>query len=248
MMNSRSGNDDGAIPRRQFLLGAAAAAAALTLSPGSARADSADVFTLPPLGYAPSALEPHIDTETMTIHHDKHHAVYVKNLNAALATAGGDYRIWPLEKLVKQYNDLPEKVRTAVRNNGGGHYNHSLFWKMIGPPRGGAPSSELGKAIARTFTDFKGFQTAFTEGAMGRFGSGWVWLVRDGDGKVSLASTANQDCPLTEDKQPLLGIDLWEHAYYLKYQNRRKDYVDAWWNVVQWDDVNKRYSGEVTGV
>ena len=246
---AKSRNDSNlAMHRREFLLATVAATAALTLGPLPSRAAEAEIFTVPALGYAPSALEPHIDTATMSIHHDKHHAAYVKNLNAALNGVGGDYKTWSIEKLVKQYKDLPESARNAVRNNGGGHYNHSLFWKMIGPPKEGTASPTLSAEIARAFGDQKGFRTAFTDAAMARFGSGWVWLVKENDGKVSLVSTPNQDSPLTDGKQPLLGIDLWEHAYYLKYQNRRKDYVDAWWNVVQWDYVNKRFAGEISTI
>jgi superoxide dismutase, Fe-Mn family len=198
--------------------------------------------TLPPLPYAANALEPHIDARTMEIHHGKHHQTYVTNLNNALEKAP-DLQNRPLEQLIAKLNDAPEAVRTAIRNNGGGHWNHSLFWELMGPGAGGAPSGRLGDAVKSAFGDFEKFKEQFAAAAAGRFGSGWVWLVNDG-GKLSITSTPNQDNPLMDGKAPqsvLLGLDVWEHAYYLLYQNRRPDYVKAWWNVVNWGAVAKRF-------
>jgi len=193
---------------------------------------------LPKLPYAFEALEPHIDTMTMQIHHGKHHAAYVTNLNAALekhpALQGKS-----VGDLVKQINTVPEDIRTAVRNNGGGHINHTMFWEIMGPHAGGAPTGAIADAIKGTFGSFDAFKDLFAKAGMGRFGSGWAWLVEK-DGKLSIESTANQDSPLMEGKWPVMGVDVWEHAYYLKYQNRRADYLAAWWNVVNWAAVNKR--------
>jgi superoxide dismutase, Fe-Mn family len=200
--------------------------------------------TLPPLPYAPDALEPHIDARTMEIHHGKHHQAYVNNLNAALEKAP-ELQDRPLEQLLADLNAVPEGVRTAVRNNGGGHWNHSLFWRVMGPNAGGAPSGKLGGAIDAAFGGLDKMKEQFAAAAGGRFGSGWAWLLNDG-GKLSITSTPNQDNPLMEGKradQILLGLDVWEHAYYLKYQNRRPDYVSAWWNVVNWDEVSRRFEG-----
>ena len=195
--------------------------------------------TLPPLPYAPNALEPHIDAQTMEIHHGKHHNAYVTNLNAALEKAP-ELANKPLEELLKNLNAVPESIRTAVRNNGGGHWNHSQFWKTMGPGAGGAPSGKLAEAINSAFGDFEKFKEQFNAAGVGRFGSGWVWLVNEG-GKLAITSTPNQDNPLMDGKSaPLLGNDVWEHAYYLKYQNRRPDYLKAWWNVVNWGEVAKR--------
>ena len=192
-------------------------------------------FTLPDLPYAHTALEPHIDARTMQIHHDKHHAGYVNNLNAAIekapALAGKS-----LDDLMKDLHSVPEAVRTAVRNNGGGHWNHSMFWQIMSPKGGGEPSGKLADGIKSAFGDFAKFQEQFAAAAGSRFGSGWAWLVSDG-GKLSIMSTPNQDNPLMEGKHAILGIDVWEHAYYLHYQNRRPDYVKAWWNVVDWSAV-----------
>ena len=196
-------------------------------------------FTLPPLPYAPDALEPHIDAQTMQIHHGKHHNTYVTNLNAAVEKAP-ELANKSLDDLMRGINQVPESVRTAVRNNGGGHWNHSLFWEIMGPNAGGEPGGTLGDAIRSTFGDFAKFREQFAAAGTGRFGSGWAWLVVDGD-KVSVTSTPNQDNPLMEGKQAILGLDVWEHAYYLKYQNRRPDYITAWWNVVNWGAVTKRY-------
>ncbi|MFL5562898.1 MAG: superoxide dismutase [Gemmatimonadaceae bacterium] len=199
-------------------------------------------FTLPPLPYDFAALEPHIDAKTMEIHHDKHHQAYVNNLNAAIEKAP-ELQGKSIEDLLKNVNNAPESVRTAVRNNGGGHWNHSFFWQIMGPKAGGEPSGALGDAIKSSFGGFDKFKEQFAAAAAGRFGSGWAWLLNDG-GKLSITSTPNQDNPLMEGKSPdavLLGIDVWEHAYYLKYQNRRPDYVTAWWNVVNWGAVGKRF-------
>ena len=198
-------------------------------------------FTLPDLPYAHDALEPHIDAQTMQIHHGKHHQTYVNNLNAAIEKAP-ELKGKSLEDLLKNVNSAPESVRTAVRNNGGGHWNHSFFWQVMGPQQGGQPKGALGEAIEKSFGGFDKFKEQFAAAAAGRFGSGWVWLLNDG-GKLSITSTPNQDNPLMEGKSPgavLLGLDVWEHAYYLKYQNRRPDYVTAWWNVVNWGEVAKR--------
>ena len=195
-------------------------------------------FTLPPLPYANDALEPHIDAKTMEIHHDKHHQAYVNNLNAAIEKAP-ELQGKSLDDLMRGINSVPEAVRTAVRNNGGGHWNHSMFWEIMGPGAGGEPSGALADAIKSAFGDFSKFKEQFAAAAAGRFGSGWAWLINDG-GKLSITSTPNQDNPLMDGKKPVFGIDVWEHAYYLKYQNRRPDYIDAWWNVVNWDEINKR--------
>ena len=200
-------------------------------------------FTLPDLPYATDALEPYIDKLTMEIHHGKHHAAYIANLNKALETAP-EQAGKPLEVLlVNGLAAVPVSIRTAVRNNGGGTLNHSYFWPMMGPKAGGQPSGKLAEAIKGTFGSFEQFKEKFSAAAMGRFGSGWAWLVKDGPGKLDIASTANQDNPLSEGKSPLLGLDLWEHAYYLKYQNRRAEYVAAWWNVVNWPEVERRLLG-----
>ena len=198
--------------------------------------------SLPPLPYAPEALEPHIDARTMEIHHGKHHQAYVNNLNAALEKAP-ELADRPLEQLLSGLDAAPEGVRTAIRNNGGGHWNHSLFWQLMAPNAGGQPGGALAGAIDSAFGGFDKFREQFAAAAAGRFGSGWAWLVRKGDA-LAITSTPNQDNPLMEGTAAgdiLLGIDVWEHAYYLKYQNRRPDYVSAWWNVVNWGEVEKRY-------
>ena len=197
--------------------------------------------TLPPLPYAPAALEPHIDALTMTIHHDKHHNAYVTNLNAAIDKAP-ELGNWTLGDLCRNIAQVPEAVRTAVRNNGGGHWNHSLFWELMAPSAGGEPGGDVGAAIKKTWSDFGKFRDAFKAAGVGRFGSGWAWLVAGRDGALTIESTPNQDNPLMDGKHAILGLDVWEHAYYLKYQNRRPDYIDAWWNVVNWGEVAKRYS------
>jgi Fe-Mn family superoxide dismutase len=196
-------------------------------------------FTLPNLPYAFDALEPHIDAQTMQIHHGKHHQAYVNNLNAAIEKAP-ELANKSLDELMRGINSVPEAVRTAVRNNGGGHWNHSLFWQVMGPGKGGEPTGKLADAIKSAFGDFAKFKEQFAAAAGGRFGSGWAWLINDG-GKLSITSTPNQDNPLMEGKNAILGLDVWEHAYYLKYQNKRPDYVAAWWNVVNWDEVAKRF-------
>jgi Fe-Mn family superoxide dismutase len=201
---------------------------------------TSEPFTLPPLLYAYDALEPYIDAETMHIHHDKHHAAYVANLNKAVVDYP-DLGKKSIEDLMKDLNDIPEKIRITVRNNGGGHYNHSLFWQMMKPGGGGEPSGDLAKAIDAGFGSFSAFKEQFTKAAMTQFGSGWAWLVLD-DGKLKIEDTPNQDSPISQAKPVLLGLDVWEHAYYLKNQNRRADYVTAWWNVVNWDFVSERYA------
>ncbi len=196
-------------------------------------------YELPALPYSFDALEPHIDALTMEIHHDRHHGTYVKNLNAALE-GHSDLASKSIEDLLRGINDVPEAIRTAVRNNGGGHANHSLFWEILSPNGGGQPTGTVADAINSTFGSFDAFKEEFTKAATGRFGSGWAWLVVDG-GKLAITSTPNQDSPYMEGKTPVLGLDVWEHAYYLKYQNKRPDYIGAFWNVVNWAEVNKRY-------
>ena len=196
--------------------------------------------SLPPLPYDAAALEPHIDAQTMQIHHGKHHQTYVNNLNAALEKAP-ELQGKSLDDLMRSVNSVPEAIRTAVRNNGGGHWNHALFWRIMGPNAGGEPSGAVGDAIRSSFGDFAKFREQFAAAGTGRFGSGWAWLVSDG-GKLSITSTPNQDNPLMEGKQAILGLDVWEHAYYLKYQNRRPDYIQAWFNVINWAQVEKNLS------
>jgi superoxide dismutase, Fe-Mn family len=195
--------------------------------------------TLPPLPYDFAALEPHIDAQTMQIHHGKHHQAYVNNLNAALEKHP-DLQSKSADELIKNLSALPEDIRTAVRNNGGGHVNHTAFWKMMAPKAGGEPTGALADAIKSAFGSFDGFKEQFSKAAVGRFGSGWAWLI-DSNGKLSIESTANQDNPSMDGKKGILGLDVWEHAYYLKYQNRRPDYISAWWNVVNWAEVAKLY-------
>jgi Fe-Mn family superoxide dismutase len=195
---------------------------------------------LPALPYAHDALEPFIDTMTMQIHHGKHHATYVTNLNAALEQYP-DFQKHSVEDLIRNIATVPEAIRTAVRNNGGGHANHAMFWQLMAPKAGGDPSGPLADAIKASFGSFEAFKGEFKKAALGRFGSGWAWLVNNG-GKLAIESTPNQDSPVMEGRQAVMGIDVWEHAYYLKYQNRRADYVDAWWSVVNWSEIAKRYS------
>jgi superoxide dismutase, Fe-Mn family len=197
-------------------------------------------FSLPALPYANDALEPYIDARTMEIHHTKHHQAYVNNLNAAVEKAP-ELANKSLDDLMRGINSVPEAVRTAVRNNGGGHWNHSMFWELMGANKGGEPTGKLAGAIKSAFGDFSKFKEQFAAAGAGRFGSGWAWLINDG-GKLAITSTANQDNPLMDGKTAILGLDVWEHAYYLKYQNRRPDYIAAWWNVVNWDAVSKRFS------
>ena len=196
--------------------------------------------SVPPLPYPYNALEPHIDEQTMQIHHDKHHAAYVNNLNTALEQAP-DLQGKSVEELIANLDSVPESIRTAVRNNGGGHVNHTMFWEIMGPNGDGQPTGALADAINQAFGSFDGFKEQFAKAATTRFGSGWAWLISNG-GRLEITSTANQDSPLMEGKTPILGLDVWEHAYYLKYQNRRPDYITAWWNAVNWDAVSQRYS------
>ncbi|HEX8245234.1 MAG TPA: superoxide dismutase [Longimicrobium sp.] len=203
-------------------------------------------FTLPDLPYAFDALEPHIDAKTMEIHHDKHHKTYVDNLNAALEKhpefdAGND-----VDELLRRIGEVPEDIRGAVRNNGGGHSNHSMFWQIMGPGGGGEPTDPIAGAIEATFGGFAGLKEKLVNAGKGRFGSGWAWLVLD-NGRLAVTDTANQDSPLMEGRFPILGVDVWEHAYYLKYQNRRPDYLDAWFNTINWDEVNARYKRAAGG-
>jgi Fe-Mn family superoxide dismutase len=196
-------------------------------------------FSLPALPYAYDALEPHIDARTMEIHYTKHHQAYVNNLNAAIEKAP-ELQNKSLDELMRRINSAPDAVRAAVRNNGGGHWNHTMFWELLGANKGGEPAGKLADAIKSAFGDFNKFKEQFAAAGTGRFGSGWAWLINDG-GKLSITSTPNQDNPLMEGKTAILGLDVWEHAYYLKYQNRRPDYIAAWWNVVNWDAVAKRF-------
>ncbi len=224
--------------RREMLavVGATSGAAMLGATASVARAESA----LPALGYAFDALEPYIDARTMEIHYTKHHQAYLNNLTKALADHPA-LQSQPLEKLLANLDAVPEAIRTTVRNNGGGHLNHSLFWRMMAPGGGKQDRGAIGQAIDATFGDFDSFKEKFATAAGTRFGSGWAWLVYDG-GKLEIVSTANQDSPVSDGKIPLLGLDVWEHAYYLNFQNRRADYVTAWWNVVNWDFVNQLYA------
>jgi Fe-Mn family superoxide dismutase len=198
-------------------------------------------FTLPALPYAANALEPHIDKMTMEIHHGKHHGGYVNNLNKALESASQLANATLEELLANNCAKVPENIRTAVRNNGGGHANHSMFWEIMGPNAGGTPTGNVGSAINSAFGSFDKFKETFAHAAATRFGSGWAWLV-NASGKLDVYSTANQDSPLMEGKFPIMGLDVWEHAYYLKYQNRRAEYISAWWNVVNWKEVEKRFN------
>jgi superoxide dismutase, Fe-Mn family len=200
---------------------------------------------LPKLPYQADALEPHIDKATMEIHHGKHHNTYVTKLNAALEQHP-NLADKPVEDLISKISDLPQDIRAAVRNNGGGHANHTLFWQIMSPQGGGKPSGSLGDAIEKAWGGFDAFKDAFANAAVGRFGSGWAWLIVDGSGNLRITSTPNQDTPLMQDVAddpgtPIIGLDVWEHAYYLNYQNRRPDYIEAWWNVVNWDEANRRY-------
>jgi superoxide dismutase, Fe-Mn family len=197
-------------------------------------------FELPPLPYDYEALEPYIDAQTMHLHHDKHHATYVTNLNNALK--GHEFENLSVEEVITRLNEVPESARTAVRNNGGGHLNHSMYWQIMAPNAGGVPTGELAAAISSAFGSFDAFKTAFNDAGTKRFGSGWAWLVIDKSGKLQVTSTANQDSPLIDGLYPVMGNDVWEHAYYLKYQNRRPEYLGAWWNVVNWPEVSRRYN------
>lgn len=198
------------------------------------------MYTVPDLPYDIADLQPHIDQQTMSIHHSKHHTAYVNNLNNALK-GHDDLLAQPIEELLTRLHSLPEDIKTAVQNNGGGHANHSLFWTIMSPDGGGTPAGTLGKAIDETFGSFDAFKTEFAKAASTRFGSGWAWLVLH-NGTLEIMSTTNQDSPLSEGKLPILGLDVWEHAYYLTYQNRRPDYITAWWDVVNWKEVERRYA------
>lgn len=210
-----------------------------TAQPALPAPPQAGGFRLPPLPYASDALEPHIDAKTMEIHHGKHHAAYINNLNKAVSETP-ELQNRSIEDIIRKLDGVPEKVRTAVRNNGGGHLNHALFWQMMTPKGGGQPRGELGRAIDNAFGSFEKFREQFSDAAAKQFGSGWAWLVLDGR-NLKIEGTANQDSPLSQGRVPLLGVDVWEHAYYLKYQNRRADYVSAFYNVINWDFVTERY-------
>jgi len=197
-------------------------------------------YELPPLPYDYNALEPYIDEQTMRIHHDRHHGTYVTNVNNALANQP-DLAALPVEQLIQNLGRVPEDIRITVRNNGGGHANHTFFWQIMAPNAGGQPSGALAEAINQTFGSFDAFKDQFSKAAAGRFGSGWAWLTLDGSGALRIESTPNQDSPLMDGRTPILGLDVWEHAYYLKYQNRRPEYIAAWWNVVNWPQVGKTY-------
>ncbi len=233
------------LDRRTFIAtGIAAGAAVLAtgaLGSGIVLAEGT-AFEVPKLAFAFDALEPHIDAKTMEIHHDKHHAAYVANLNKALAGNADLGKLKIEEILADKAAKVPEAIHQAVINNGGGHYNHTLFWESLAPKAGGEPKGPLADAIKSTFTDFKTFTEKMNEAGMKRFGSGWAWLSKTADGKLEVASSANQDSPIMEGKKPLLGIDVWEHAYYLNYQNRRADYLKAIWNVINWAEVEKRFA------
>jgi superoxide dismutase, Fe-Mn family len=238
------------LSRRELVLAAGAGAAALAVShftPLSLLADdkAPEGFTLPKLPYAYDALEPHIDAETMMIHHDKHHQAYVTNLNKAL-DGMPKFLSMPIDELMRNVKDVPENIRQAVVNNGGGHANHSLFWTIMAKDGGGEPKGDLGKAIDKAFESFAKFQEKLTAAATTRFGSGWGWLIVS-KGDLSVVSTANQDTPLSTGGTPILGIDVWEHAYYLKYKNLRPKYIEAWWKTVNWKDVAERYNAAKKG-
>jgi Fe-Mn family superoxide dismutase len=235
--------------RRDAVSVLALGSAALAVTPGSLLAQNsgagpsvapAGPYALPNLPYPVAALEPHIDAQTMTIHHGKHHQAYVNNLNAALATAAATAAV-PLDQLLANLSAVPEAIRATVRNNGGGHVNHVQFWTLMAPGAGGAPTGAIADAIAGSFGGYEKFRELFTQAALGRFGSGWAWLSED-KGKLVIHSTPNQDTPSMEGKRAIFGLDVWEHAYYLKYQNRRGEYVGAFWNVINWAEVNKRLS------
>ncbi|ADI63196.1 superoxide dismutase [Trichormus azollae] len=230
--------------RRHFLLLLGATASAFILD-SNATAETPSHTTptiqLPPLPYAYEALEPHIDSRTMQFHHDKHHAAYVNNLNKVLDKYP-KLKNKPVEALLQNLDQVPSDIRTIVRNNAGGHVNHSMFWKIMKPNGGGEPSGEVATAIKDNFGSFIDFRRKFNEAGAGRFGSGWVWLVRTKNGKLEITTTGNQDSPIMKGKYPIFGNDVWEHAYYLKYQNRRPDYLEAWWNVVNWDEINQRFA------
>ncbi|MUG93969.1 superoxide dismutase [Scytonema sp. UIC 10036] len=232
-----------------FLLGSGAGVLALdagTFAQNTPRGNqpSSNVpgaIQLPPLPYAYNALEPHIDAKTMQFHHDKHHATYVKNLNAAFSKHP-ELKGKSVAALLSNLNNVPEDIRTTVRNNGGGHVNHAMFWRIMKPKGGGEPTGAIASAITENFGSFASFKKQFNEAGGARFGSGWVWLVRTKNGNLAVMTTPNQDSPIVEGNYPIMGNDIWEHAYYLKYQNRRADYLNAWWNVLNWDEINKRFA------
>jgi Fe-Mn family superoxide dismutase len=227
--------------RRQALVGISSVVLGWLLAPNAANAAPEGPYTLPPLPYAYDALEPYIDAETMQFHHDKHHAAYVKNLNAAIA----QYPQWSglaIEVVLQNLSELPNEIQTTVRNNGGGHANHSLFWESMGPGAGGEPRGDLAGAINKAFGSFSKFQAQFNQAGLKQFGSGWVWLGLNGQGILQVLTTPNQDSPLSQGITPLLGNDVWEHAYYLSYRNRRDQYLQAWWNVVNWPKIEQRYA------
>jgi len=199
------------------------------------------MFELPKLEYSYADLEPYIDSRTMEIHHSKHHAAYVANLNSALETLK-DIKTRSIEEILTKLDAIPEDLRAAVRNNGGGHYNHALFWTILSKKGGGRPSGSLGDAVEKEFDGFDGFKDTFTKTAMGRFGSGWAWLFVNSEGSLRVSSTPNQDNPLMDGNKPILGLDVWEHAYYLKYQNKRGDYIASWWEIINWTKVEENYS------
>ncbi|WP_112663218.1 superoxide dismutase [Microvirga flavescens] len=232
------------LSRRQLLAGATVLSASAAIPRAFAQAPSGP-FTLPPLPYAPSKNEPHIDTQTMELHHDKHHAAYVTNLNTALAQHAEAAKM-PLQELLANLGKLPDSVRTAIRNNGGGHANHTMFWQIMGGS-GGEPSGELKAAIERDLGGFQKFQTDFNTVGLGQFGSGWVFVTVTPEGKLGLVAKPNQDTPLMDGGRVLMGNDVWEHAYYLKYQNRRADYLKAWWNVLDWNKIAERYAAAKAG-
>jgi superoxide dismutase, Fe-Mn family len=226
--------------RRHFIYGLGILGATSACPTAANALEKTRKFTLPPLPYAYNALEPYIDARTMEFHHDKHHAAYVKNLNTALEN-------YPqlqgklIEDLLRNMDSIPEAIRTTIKNNGGGHANHTMYWEIMGPKAGGEPTGKLADELVKTFSSFTAFQNAFNEAGTKRFGSGWAWLVRTKDGKLKVTSTANQDSPLMTGDYPIMGNDVWEHAYYLSYQNRRPEYLKAWWQVVNWSAVNQRY-------
>ena len=231
-----------------FLVGASVGAYALDASRSSGFLSEAwaqqapsqsKTFELPPLPYAFNALEPHIDAETMQFHHDRHHATYVKNLNAAIEKHP-ELKGRSAEQLLQNLNNVPEDIRKTVRDNGGGHINHSMFWRIMTPKGGGEPTGAIASVIKQNFGSFDKFKAQFNQAGEKRFGSGWAWLVRTPDGKFQITSTPNQDSPLMDGNYPIMGNDVWEHAYYLKYQNRRAEYLNAWWNVVNWNEINQR--------
>jgi Fe-Mn family superoxide dismutase len=249
---SQPRDDSSTVDRRAFLSASAATlaasgAAASLLAPSRAAAQTAAPagaakgYTLPKLGYAFDALEPHIDAKTMEIHYTKHHQAYLDKLNAALVNHP-DLAKLPAEDLIKKLDAVPEDIRTAVQNNGGGHVNHTFFWTIMGPGKGGEPKGALAEAINAKFGSFAAFKEALANAGASRFGSGWAWLVKDKNGALEIISTANQDSPLTLGKTPIVGVDVWEHAYYLKHQNKRPDYIAAWWNVVDWDQAAKNFA------